>query len=97
MRIYELAKKHNCSSKEIQTILDELKITYKTHSSSIPEEILGTVEEKLSRLLSSGSGTPDSSPSTPAAETDKTESSKKTVSAEDLKSKKHEPVRDSCI
>ena len=90
MRIYELAKKHNCSSKEIQTILDELKITYKTHSSSIPEEILGTVEEKLSRLLSSGSGTPDSSPSTPAAETDKTESSKKTVSAEDLKSKKHE-------
>ena len=47
MRIYELAKQRECSSKIIMQILDEMKITYKTHSSSIPDDQLITVEKKL--------------------------------------------------
>lgn len=86
MRIYELAKKHNCLSKDIQTILDELKITYKTHSSSIPEEILLSVEEKLTRFLAaSGTATVVQAP---AAKTEI--HNKKASSVEDSKTKKHE-------
>ena len=47
MRIYELAKQKNCSNDDIKKILDELHVSYKSHSSSIPEE---TLKEVLARL-----------------------------------------------
>ncbi|EKD28033.1 MAG: translation initiation factor IF-2, partial [uncultured bacterium] len=47
MRIYELAKELDCNSNDIKDILDELKITYKTHSSSIPDEMVSVVKEKF--------------------------------------------------
>lgn len=59
MRIYELAKKYDCNSKEIQKILDEIQVTYKTHSSSIPDDKLQIVEEKLGLLLKTESHTSD--------------------------------------
>ncbi len=89
MRIYELAKKHNCSSKEIQTVLDELKITYKTHSSSIPEESLTVVEEKLTRLLAMGTSAV-SAPSPVVHAAKKENPAKKAAPADDSRPKKHE-------
>ncbi|MBN2143588.1 MAG: translation initiation factor IF-2 [Candidatus Aureabacteria bacterium] len=51
MRIYEIAKKHDCSSNEVKTILDELKIPYKSHSSTIDEDVLPKVENRLVKFL----------------------------------------------
>lgn len=47
MRIYELAKELNVTSQDVKDALDKLKITYKTHSSAIPDESLETIKKML--------------------------------------------------
>lgn len=52
MRIYEIAKKFDISSNDVKEILDKLNITYKTHSSSIPEDKLNDLEQEINNKIS---------------------------------------------
>ncbi len=49
MRIYELAKLLEINNKDLLALLDKLKITVKSHMSTIDDDVIQTVEEELNK------------------------------------------------
>jgi translation initiation factor IF-2 len=47
MRVYELAKQHNLTSKDIMKVLEELGIPVETHMSALSEDEVIAIEKKL--------------------------------------------------
>jgi translation initiation factor IF-2 len=61
-RVYEYAKKHNMSSKEILNLLKRLNIEVANHMSIMDEEMVNKIEEHMAKLRANarfekGSGT----------------------------------------
>ncbi|WP_126426458.1 translation initiation factor IF-2 [Brevibacillus marinus] len=66
-RVYEYAKKHNMSSKEIITLLKRLNIEVANHMSVMDQEMISKVEQHLEKLRASAPRPADNKAATAAA------------------------------
>ncbi len=71
-RVYEYAKKHNMSSKEILNLLKRLNIEVANHMSIMDEEMVNKIEEHMAKLRANARF--DKTPATPAQATNQVES-----------------------